>query len=228
MEFLLTEKHHALLFGLLARRIIEEAGKIDGETIVLEAVRRYGEQRGRRMRLRVLRDGGPLNLTSYLAYKEWRPATAEASGETVEQEGSVLSTVSACPWANAWNEAGWLQYGRLYCQEIDLALARGFDPQAVLEVKKTLTNDREPCRFIFHQAALPGVADLPVGDPSLPWDYHCAHLYKTTCEVLSDKMGGKGLRLARAALDEFEQIVGEEIVLQIFAQQETNFNQLPE
>ncbi len=53
MESLLTEKDHALLFGLLARRVIDEAGKIDGETIVLEAVRRYGEQRGRRMRLRV-------------------------------------------------------------------------------------------------------------------------------------------------------------------------------
>jgi hypothetical protein len=228
MESLLTEKHHALLFGLLARNVIEAGGEADGEAIVLEAVRRYGEQRGWRMRLRVLRDGAPLNLTSYLAYKEWRPATSEASAKTVEQVGDVISTVSACPWANAWSEAGLLRYGRLYCLEIDRALGRGFDPETDLEVRKTLTNDREPCQFVFRQAAIPGEGEIPARDPSMPWDYHCAHLYKTMRELLSERMGEEGLRLVRAALDNFEQIVGEVAVLQILGRQETDFNQLPE
>jgi hypothetical protein len=227
MESFLTEKHHALLFGLLARHVIEAAGEFTGESNILKAVMRYGEQRGRRMRLRVLRDGAPLNLTSYLAYKEWRPVTAEGRGQAVEQSGDVISTVSACPWANTWNEMGLLQYGRLYCQEIDLALARGFDPQAVLDVRKTLTNDHEPCVFVFHQAALPGEADVPVQDSAMPWGFHCAHLYKTTREVLDEQMGEEGLRLARAALDEFSQIVGEEPVHRILEIQEMDFNQLP-
>ncbi len=83
------------------------------------------------------------------------------------------------------------QYGRLYCQEIDLALARGFDPQAVLEVRKTLTNDLEPCVFVFHQARQPGEADFPSQDATMPWDYHCAHLYQTTREVFGETIGRK-------------------------------------
>jgi hypothetical protein len=179
------------------------------------------------MRLRVLRDEAPLNLTSYLAYKEWRPATSEASGKTVEQAGDVISTVSACPWAKAWNEAGLQRYGRLYCQEIDRALGRGFDPEAILEVRKTLTNDLEPCLFIFRGAVIPGTSELPVVDPSMPWDYHCAHLYQTMCELLGERVGKEGLRVARAALDEFAQTVGEAMVRQIVDWQNTDFNQLP-
>jgi predicted ArsR family transcriptional regulator len=227
MESFLTEKHHALLFGLLARNVMNAVGEAAGEAIVREAVRRYGEQRGRRMRLRALRDGAPLNLTSYLAYKEWRPATSEACGKTVEQAGDVISTVSACPWANAWQETGLLPYGRFYCQEIDLALGRGFDPEAVLEVQRTLTNDREPCEFVFRGAVIPGTSELPVVDPSMPWDYHCAHLYKTMSELLGERVGKEGLRVARAALDEFAQTVGEAMVRQIVDWQKSDFNQLP-
>jgi len=238
MESLLTEKHHALLFGLLARQclqvdadkvrpIIRPTGQPGAEAVVLETVRRYGEQRGHRMRLRALRDHAPLNLTTYLAYKEWRPATPESRGQTLEQDGSVVSTVTACPWANTWQETGLLPYGRFYCQEIDLALGRGFDPQAVLEVKKTLTNDLEPCVFVFHQAGLLGEPDRPSQDATMPWDYHCAHLYKTTREVFGERLGEKGLRLARAALDEFAHIVGEAEVRRILDLQDGDFNQLP-
>jgi hypothetical protein len=120
-----------------------------------------------------------------------------------------------------------LRYGRLYCQEIDRALGRGFDPEAVLEVQRTLTNDREPCQFVFRGAVIPGTSELPVVDSSMPWDYHCAHLYKTMCELLGERVGKEGLRVARAALDEFTLTVGEVAIRRILDWQNTDFNQLP-
>jgi hypothetical protein len=61
----------------------------------------------------------------------------------------------------------------------------------------------------------------------MPWDYHCAHLYQTMSELLGERVGKEGLRVARAALDEFAQTIGEAMVRQIVDWQKTDFNQLP-
>ena len=114
--------------------------------------------------------------------------------ETVEEDTSIRALVSRCPWANAWNDGDLVPYGRLYCQEIDKALVRGFNPELVIDVNSTLTNDGKPCEFVFHQAAKPAGDTLiyiqenaaRITEQSvMPWEYHCGHLYKTFGEALT-------------------------------------------
>ncbi len=72
----LTATHHAPLFAWAARELCRAAGD-RGEGIVRRAVRRYGEQRGRRMALRAQADGHPLDMVHYMAYGEWRAEQGE-------------------------------------------------------------------------------------------------------------------------------------------------------
>lgn len=200
---ILTEKHHAVLFALLSRRVIPLFGQEAGEAAMREAVRRYGEQRGRRMAQRAVRDHQPLNLSTYLRYGEWRSATGEGRSIFEKQGENLLNQVQVCPWNNAWLEGDLQDYGRLYCLEIDAALVRGFNPDAWLEIRCTLSNDGDACEFIFHQAVLP-VEKAPEERTVMPWGYHCAHLFYTCLEVLKNSFGEAGGQAAENALGEFK------------------------
>ena len=146
-------------------------------------------------------------------------------------------TVPRCPWALTWMDADLSQYGRLYCQEIDQALVRGFNPDLSIDVNKTQANDGEPCDFLFHQATLlsgetlayireksAALADKTV----MPWDYHCGHLYKTFDAVLTEELGDAGREAVRAALEGFAARFGDEAVEVLLRYRETDFDQLPE
>lgn len=144
-----SERHHALLFGLVAKTVFEQVGKEAGEAAIQVAVRRYGEQRGRRMALRALVNGDELSMTNFLIYGEWRSGTGLGQHEISVEGAHVRMVVPRCPWALTWMEADLSHYGRLYCQEIDQAIVRGFNPNQIIDVNKTQTNDGEPCDFLY-------------------------------------------------------------------------------
>jgi hypothetical protein len=232
-----TEQQHALLFGLVAKATIERAGKEAGETALRCAVRRYGEQRGRRMALRATANGDELSMTHFLVYGEWRSGTGLGQQETSLEGMNIRTLVPRCPWALTWLEADLSQYGRLYCQEIDRALVRGFNPDLTIEVNKTQTNDGEPCDFLYHQAALLSGDTLAYlrdksaglgGRTVMPWDYHCGHLYQALDTVLADELGEAGREAVRAALAAFATRFGEQASQAVLSYQKTDFNQLPE
>jgi hypothetical protein len=231
-----TEQHHALLFGLVAKEVIERAGKAAGEAAVRAAVRRYGEQRGRRMALRALANEDELSMIHFLTYGEWRSGTGLGRQETTVAGTDVRTIVPRCPWALAWLEADLSQYGRLYCQEIDWAVVRGFNLDLNIHVHKTQTNDGEPCDFLYHQAALlsgdtlayirdrsAGLADRTV----MPWDYHCGHLYQVLEVFLTAEFGKTGREAARAGLEAFAARFGEQAAQAVLSCREIDFNRLP-
>jgi hypothetical protein len=149
-----SEHHHALLFGLVTKEIFERVGNETGGSALRAAVRRYGEQRGRRMALRAQTNGEELSMTNFLIYGEWRSGTGLGQHELSKEGPDVRMVVTRCPWALTWMEADLSPYGRLYCQEIDQALVRGFNPDLIIDVNRTQTNDGEPCDFLYHQAVL--------------------------------------------------------------------------
>jgi hypothetical protein len=231
----LNEQHHALLFGLVAKETIERAGKEAGENALRAAVRRYGEQRGRRMALRAEANGDELSMAHFLVYGEWRSGTGLGKQETVVIGNNVRTTVPRCPWALTWMEADLSQHGRLYCQEIDRALVRGFNPDLIIEVTKTQTNDGVPCDFLYHQVALPSGDTLAyirrksaglAGNTLMPWEYHCSHLYQALDVVLTAELGEAGQEALRAALDEFSARFGEQAAQAVLSYQETDFDRL--
>ena len=222
--------HHALLFAWIAREVQRCAGKPRGEAIMRRAVRRYGEQRGRRMAMRARADGQPLDMTTFLAYGEWQAAEGVFDSSLESQPGAVRSLVFRCPWNQAWADYGLNDSGRLYCLEIDAAISRGFNPANRLEVKGTLSNGAEASEFVYHAASLDALSQRQVdrNRTVLPWDYHLGHLYKTACDVVSEEMGEEGLAAMQAALVQFARQFGEEAAETVLAFRDTDFDALPE
>ncbi len=66
-----TAQHHALLFTSISREVINTIGEENGEKLIRKAVRKYGQQRGKRMAIRAKRNGHDLTVANYFAYGEW-------------------------------------------------------------------------------------------------------------------------------------------------------------
>ena len=214
-----SETHHAVLFGLIAKETIQRFGPVEGETCIRKAIRRYGEQRGKRMAKRAQADGQELSMTNYQIYGEWLPSDpTRMQSQMKETPPDLRARVTVCPWNDAWRKYDLLQYGRLYCQGIDAALVKGFNPELSIEVGKTLSNQGEPCEFTYCNASLAHQDTIRVieerraasgGKHTMPWDYHCGHLYTTARQVLGEDFGESGVEAARVALEAFAARFGE-------------------
>lgn len=233
-----TAAHHGLLMAWIGRQVFQRVGPVKGEMVIRKAVRRYGEERGRRMALRAQSNGKELTMLTYLIYGELMLSPDEITQRTEpNNHNNRRLLVERCPWHATWMDEGLIEYGRLYCREIDLAIVRGFNPELHLDVLKTQTNDRQPCDFIFHGAPLSvsnsvammiGQKISPGKRVILPWEYHVGHLYKTLSDVLSTELGLTGREAGEAALAEFTARFGEESTRIVLNYQQTDFTSLPE
>jgi hypothetical protein len=209
MSILFTETTHALLFAWVTRAVVREAGRERGEQVIHLAVRRYGEQRGRRMAARARRDGVELSMAAFLAYTEYRLVTDLRKQELSQSGQDVHTTMLQCPWDQTWKQNGLIEYGRLYCREIDHAVLRGFNPALRLEVNHTLANDGLPCETTFFAGAA-SPSPQPSQPFARPWDYHVGHLYASLCAVLKQELGEAGARAAQEGLQELAARFGSE------------------
>ncbi len=80
------------------------------------------------MAMRALRNGDPLDFTSYFAYGELLSTPGAYVGTFEASDGLVHETQIQCPWATAFKEQDALECAKLYCTEIDAAVVRGFCP----------------------------------------------------------------------------------------------------
>jgi hypothetical protein len=222
----LGPRQHAALFAWMAREVLARASD-EGEALVRAGVRRYGQERGRRMALRATAAGHPLDMTHYLAYGEWRAAPGESARRLLQEAPDAHMEIVRCPWHASWQALGLMALGRLYCEEIDLALVRGFNPALMLEVERLLTAGAPCCEFIFHGVDLTQPVRLPAGILTvMPWDYHLGHLYWTLRRVLVAALGAVGEQAAQAALDTFAAHYGASAAAQVEAHQETDFSHI--
>lgn len=231
----LTATHHAMLFALAAREIVQAAPD-RGEGIVRQAVRRYGAQRGKRMALRAQANGDPLDMFNYMAYGEWAVGEGEMSSQMVAEGPAARSVVQRCPWHTAWADRDLMGYGRLYCLEIDEALARGFNPALRLEVRRTRPNGGEPCEFVYHGAGLTPAAKAALQRKKaalasrniMPWEYHCGHLYQALLRHAVRELGEAGERAMERALAEFAAAYGAEAARIVAEYAQADFDRLPD
>jgi hypothetical protein len=230
-----TPAHHALLFAWISRAVVQRVGAERGEAVVREGVRRYGQQRGRRMALRAQAHGEALSMFNYLIYGEWRAEGSQSEQRVLASDPHFHVQVTGCPWHAVWQAHDLIPYGRLYCLEIDEALVRGYNPRLKLSVNATLPNDLRDCDFVFHDAHLtPGNLELMEQKKQalglravMPWDYHLGHLYKTVGEVVVEELGAVGQEALGAALAEFARRYGEKAAQTIKAYEGTDFDRLP-
>jgi hypothetical protein len=226
----LNERHHAFISATFYREIMEHCPG-NGAAIFVLATQRYGEQRGSRMAQRAIRDGRPLDFATYKAYGEWS-YTEEffAAGKHLE----VVSTspdfhyrVHACPWHEQYQEMDLLEGACLYCQHIDLAISRGFNPYLEFRVLGTM-HRQETCDFVLKDACLDEKA-FPVDKArtQMPFDYHCGHLYWTFCIVVTSILQDRGKEISIRVLDAFRARYGRESVEVLASYMRTDFNVLP-
>lgn len=227
-----TAEHHALLFAWVAREAVALGGEQAAVPALRAAVRRYGEERGHRMALRAQQDGQPLSMAVYLSYREW-DVPAGALQQTGAPRGSALDAETRrCPWATVWQKEGLTEYGRYYCQEIDSALVRGFNPNLIIDVRGTRMNGSRSCRFVYHDAFSGTLAhentQRPEAARRLPWSYHTAHLYAALRGVLGEQLGTIGRAACDAGLASFAVRFGAATADYVNAHAQDDFGRLPE
>ena len=87
---LLTETHHAAILVEFYKELMSVCGEARGYDVFMTAGRSYGSRRGRRMALRAMRDGNPLDTTSYFAYGELLCTEGGYAGELYEAFPGVV------------------------------------------------------------------------------------------------------------------------------------------
>ncbi len=201
---------HALLFGLIAKKTIEEFGQ-QGEEVIEVGVRQYGRERGQRKAKRVKKTGDELNLINYFAYKAWEVDPKASVAEFELEEDKLKLKVKQCPWYKYWRENGFSEYAHLYCCHIDSAILKGYQKELELKLETDQSSGADYCDFYFKRAKMTE-EDLEliakkreevIEQAVKSWRYHTRHLYRNLKEVIEAEFGIKGSEIIKAAKEQF-------------------------
>lgn len=163
----MDEIQHAFIVSEFYRLLKAHDGE-NGIAVFRMAAITYGEQRGKRMAMRALRDGHPLDYEGYFAYGEYPSTDAYFDVDMWDEQGVVNERVTRCPWATVFAERGMKECGVAYCREIDRAIVRGFNPELELETAST-QHLQGCCRFYFRdQKVYPGLLEKAGGPDAEP------------------------------------------------------------
>ena len=232
----LNESHHAQLFAWIVKSVVEEVGVEQGEPVIRKAVRKYGEERGKRMALRATENGHALNMATYLAYSEWEASGGNMQVSMKTKVPHATVEVHKCPWHTTWEQDGLIEFGRYYCLEIDEAVVRGFNPDLKIDINGTRTNGADCCEFVFREAKLHLINLIklayrkkifPAQTALMPWDYHLGHLFTTMESVIKNELGEPGTNSIAKALEQFEKEVGSSALEILKGFRATDFSSLP-
>ena len=224
-----TEKHHAFISACFYK-ILKEKNLAGWKDAFLYATRRYGEQRGGRMAQRAIRDGKPLTIGTYCSYGEWNytpEATSENFPQSIDDEfkgDDMIRTYHACPWNAQYMDMNLKDGAVLYCQDLDMFIARGFSPEVSYDVQQTM-HEHGTCIHVLGNLA----NDKPA--PKKPenirdFKFHCAHIYKVFSDVMISIYKSEGIIIAADVIKAFKDEYGEELADQLTEFRDMNFDYL--
>ncbi len=227
----LTPSHHAMLFAYIAKSATDTLGSVSLPTLQ-NGVKRYGKQRGSRMAQRTLKDSRKLDVKNYFIYGEWIPATGEMEIEYPTLSPDTNMVAKKCSWQSAWANESMLEYGAIYCDFIDEAIAEGYSPEVRFELKSHRTNGHHICdfRFIGANLTLDDMEEIRDMQNKLGtsikkhWDYHIGHIYKTMKEELIKDFGLKGEKAVDLALEMYKEKYGQEAYDIVLQYRDVNFD----
>ena len=116
----------AELFAEVAKEITKEFGK-EGEEAIRRGVRNFGKKRGESIARRAAADGKSNTIENYLPYYDMERSEL-FQYDTEESEDTIDQHFYQCPFAETWIKNGDQKYGKLYCDEVDDAISKGFNP----------------------------------------------------------------------------------------------------
>jgi hypothetical protein len=136
----------ARLFAHVSKAVIDKYGE-EARDVIREGVRNFGEERGRDIARRAAAVGEPNEIQNYLPnYDMERSELFEY--ETINKEEEIEQNFTKCVFAETWQKDGMEDYGILYCDMIDPAIARGFNPNLEVVHDKHFFQDGG-CHFCF-------------------------------------------------------------------------------
>lgn len=202
------EIHQADIIVAFYRQLADKCGE-KGIAVFRKASEMYGENRGRRMALKALRDGNALDFDSYFAYGELICQPELNIDEVTAELGLVKEIALRCPWSEEFIAKNSKDCGNTYCRLIDTALVRGFNPALRIEVLRNM-HDEGKCVFLYRDSAIhEGTLDAqehlfrPGQNEKRPMDFHCAelyHMYRSTIEMTFGEAAGELIEGARTYL----------------------------
>ncbi len=137
----------ARLFAIMAKKVIERFGE-EGKEVVREAVRAFGESRGRDIAKKAQKAGEPLTVENYLKFYDMaRSASYEVESDVSRYHAN--QKFKFCPIWATFEEDGLEDYGYIYCQEIDTALARGYNPRIKFRHYHHFKDGKPDCHMDF-------------------------------------------------------------------------------
>lgn len=224
-----NEKVHAFIPAKFYVYLSEAFGDRGVKTFI-HATQYYSGQRGRRMAQRAIRDGKELTYETYAEYGEWLP-----SPEVVEANQSLQLTVeetspdyvirfTRCPWHITFKEMGLIEGGHEYCEHLDSAICRGFNPYIAFIVEKSL-HKNDCCIQKIKDTNLPAPLNVTKKKEGLrSWEYHCAHSYWAFNEVTAAVWSARGEAINVKVLEDFSAKFGQEMADIIASYRHINFN----
>jgi len=218
----ITIEHHAMLFALISREVVTRFGK-DGQAAISKAVRAYGKQRGTRMRESARNENRPSDFSSYILYGELDFGKTNNHFQIRQRSPYVEICATRCAYNGTWRQNGLIEYGKLYCEEIDRSIMQGFSPGFHFEVSGTLTNDAPCCRFRYFDAHLNLFTmltlfwrKLRIGNRFIrSWAYHTAELYNSLADPVTQEFGKPGREAIDAAMSSFVEQYGKDLTSSI-------------
>ncbi|MBA4700588.1 MAG: L-2-amino-thiazoline-4-carboxylic acid hydrolase [Ruminococcus sp.] len=211
-------EHHAVMFALLSKNIMEQFNG-DGKEAILKAVTKYGNERGARMAQNALDHGDELTVMANQAYGEWKP---DYDGQMVfgriRTEPTLQTFISKCAWCEAWKDHDLLEYGKYYCVDIDNAVFQGFRSDFVCTpLTESLSFGGDRCDFDWGEPLTEEeVVKLDEKKKELgttcmkDFNYHTAHLLHSISNTLLEELGENAQDAIEKAKREFADKFGNE------------------
>ena len=227
--FEFTERHHAFISASFFKKLRDTHGET-GLSVFTHATQRYAGQRGSRMAQRAMMLGLPLTFETYCALGEWDYSESFINS-IASDHIQVLSTcpdycynVIKCPWNEQYKDMGLLDGAVLYCQYLDLSIAYGFNPDLDFRVLQTMHNTGK-CVFELKNACLTKEPQK-LQDWTLPFIYHCSHIYYTFSAIVKSVFKLEGAALSLSVLEDFACEYGKNAADKILEYKHVDFNVL--
>ncbi|GAA0492239.1 hypothetical protein GCM10008986_18130 [Salinibacillus aidingensis] len=136
----------AKLFAQIAKAVVAQFGE-KGKDAIREGVRTFGEERGRGIAQRARANGENNARENYLTNYDM-PRSELFTFSTEYKEGEIEQNFTVCPFGQQWADDSMHEYGILYCQMIDPAVAKGFNPNFEVEHDQYILREGN-CHFRF-------------------------------------------------------------------------------
>ena len=135
------------LFCTIAEEVITQFGNKGREAIV-ESVKKYGEERGRRVAKIVKSEGKELTLNNFFIYSDLDSSSINKVKLNIA-DGNLEVIIRDCIYFTGCKEWEKLDYGSIYCDSIDISTLKGYNPALTIEILSKLTKGDKRCVFRY-------------------------------------------------------------------------------